>query len=271
MRTYLAKPLAFAFFVSVTACGGDDTAPANPSANDNTGGMGSSGSAGSQPISSTGGASGTGGSISNDGSSALDLGVSPVTDARDASLATSADAAGGDSATGNVITDPSAEDVAGTSWSKIGGCGTYSQSSTVFHTGAHSAQVTARTGAFCGVANGSLPLTDGAYNVSAWGRWEAGATGLTTLNLRLSARVDCENPTSQKFVTIVNSVAADPGMWVSLNGPLTVQAAATDGGNLAACSTAGQTLSHIYIFLEQVDGSSFPDLFMDDLTAQSSL
>jgi hypothetical protein len=273
MNTYLAKPVALAIFLSVAACGGDDTSASNQPGGDNTGGTGTAGSAGTNAGTSVGGSSGAGGGGSGTGgvvgTGGMSNDASSSGDARDASVANTGDGATSDAAAGNVITDPSVEDAAGTSWSKIGGCGTYTQSSTVFHTGAHSASVTARTGAFCGVANGSLPLVDGSYTVSAFGRWEAGATGLTTVNLRLSARVDCANPASQKFVTIVNSVAADPAMWVSLSGPLNVQTAITDGGNAAACSMTGQTLSHIYIFLEQVNGDVFPDLFMDDLSAQS--
>jgi hypothetical protein len=270
---FLAKRFALAAILSVAACGGDDTSastPGNDANAGNTGGQsgGPSGSSGSGGTSMLGG----GGGSSNDASSASDVGSLSQQDggpakAPDANPGN--DGASPDGASGNVITDPSAEDVAGKSWTKIGGCGTYAQSSTIFHTGTHSAEVSGRTGLFCGVANGSLPLVDATYSVSTWARWEAGDAGLGTLNLRLSARVDCANPATQKFVTIVNSVAAAPGTWVSLTGPLTVQTTPVDGGSAAACSMAGQTLSHIYIFVEQVDGTAFPDLYMDDLSAES--
>jgi hypothetical protein len=231
----------------VVGTGGDTGIDGGADSAVGTGGAGTGGDIGTGGA-GTGGIGGTGGALGTGGTGTSDAGT------------------GTDGGPMNLITDPSVEGTPPGPWLRIGGCGTYAQSSILAHTGTHSAGVTGRSALSCGVANGSMPLVDGSYTLSLWAHFEPGTTGLTTVPFRVTARVDCVNPASQKFVTIVNSVNSDmTNPWTLLSGPLVVQTTVNAAANVAACSTVGQTLSHIYLYLEQPTGTLFPDFYVDDV------
>jgi len=164
----------------------------------------------------------------------------------------------------NLIMDPSAEGTAPGPWTRINQCGTYAQSTAFAHTGTHSAATTGRNMAVCGVANGSLPLVAGTYSVSLYALFDPGSTGLTTMPFRLRVRTDCSG-SGQNYLTIVDSVTAQAGMWTPITGSFTVSTTAPVPAGDAGCSVAGQTISKIYVYIEQSSGTVFPDIYMDDL------
>jgi hypothetical protein len=196
----------------------------------------------------TGGMSGTGGAVGTGG--------------------TDAGGSGTGGAPVNLIMDPSAEGAPPGPWTRINQCGTYGQSTLFAHTGTYSAGATGRSMASCGVANGSLPGVDGTYQVSVYALFDPGTTGLTTMPFRLNTRTDCTpmGSTFQTRVTLVDSVTAQAGTWVHITAPITVSTQAPAPNGTAGCPMAGQTISKIYIDIEQASGTTgFPDIYMDDL------
>ncbi len=114
------------------------------------------------------------------------------------------------------------------------------QTTTFVHSGAAAGAAVARTAAWQGIAT-SVPNGPATYAVSLEVLQDSGAP----LTLALSAKLTCGSDT---FPTIA-SASTESGVWTSLEGTLTVP---------AGCTAA-------VVYVQQFDGSTFPDLYLDDL------
>jgi hypothetical protein len=82
--------------------------------------------------------------------------------------------------------------------------------------------------------------------VTAWALQD----GTDAIQLVLSGRLDCDGVTSYPYIA---GATAAQDTWVVLSGTLTVP---------SGCSDA-------LLYLNQGTGSTFPDLYIDDVTADS--
>jgi hypothetical protein len=138
------------------------------------------------------------------------------------------------------------------------------QSTEFAHGGTYGVGLTGRTDASSGPGNGSLPIATGVYFVTLFGLFDpgvapGGGTPLATLNGRLIAKVQCAI-SGPMFVTIVDHQAMTPNTWTEFHGYLTVQ-------HTTNCGVANDTINSILVYLEQADGTVFPDLYVDDVSA----
>jgi GH35 family endo-1,4-beta-xylanase len=117
------------------------------------------------------------------------------------------------------------------------------QSTSVVHDGAAAGVASGRTDAWQGPAY-NAPAGPGTYDVSIYAQQSSGSA----LTLALSTKLTCGG--SDSFGTI-GSASAASGAWTKLQGTLTVP---------AGCSAT-------VIYVQQLGGSVFPDLYVDDLVA----
>lgn len=113
----------------------------------------------------------------------------------------------------------------------------------VVHGGSQAIVASGRTASWQGPSH-FLPTGQGAYAVSLFARQDSGAS----VELMLSAKLVCNG--AETFSTIAAANAAS-GTWVELAGTLNVP---------AGCTT-------VQAYVQQNGGSSFPDLYADDLSA----
>jgi hypothetical protein len=114
------------------------------------------------------------------------------------------------------------------------------QTTTFVHSGAAAGAAVARTAAWQGIAT-AVPNGPATYEVSLEVLQDSGAP----LTIALSAKLTCGSDT---FPTIA-SASSESGVWTKLQGTLTVP---------AGCTAA-------VVYVQQFDGSTFPDLYLDDL------
>jgi endo-1,4-beta-xylanase len=140
----------------------------------------------------------------------------------------------------NVISNSGFES-GGAGWAAFGG--TFVVSTAYAHSGAQSGLDTDRTASWNGPSY-ELPTSAATYSVTAWGL----QTGTSTIQLVLNGRLVCGGETSYPFIAAAD---AAPTTWVVLAGTLTVPSGCTD----------------VLLYLNQGTGSSYPDLYIDDVTA----
>lgn len=128
-------------------------------------------------------------------------------------------------------------------WGPFGA--TFVRSSTKFHGGAFSAQSTGRTATWQGPSI-QLPTGAGSYEVHAFALQDSAAAQ----GVILSAALTCNG--AQTFPTIATATP-DGNTWLEMSGTLTVP---------AGCTTA-------QLYLQQNGGSTFPDLYLDDVTLKA--
>jgi len=126
-------------------------------------------------------------------------------------------------------------------WFTFGGG--LAQSSTFAHSGSFSGLNSGRTASFNGPAF-SFPIGAGKYSASLWALQNSGSS----LPFVLSVKTHCDGVDNFPFLGLVNGPS---GTWVQLSGTFTVPANCTE----------------VTLFLNQNGGSSFPDMYVDDLVA----
>ena len=140
----------------------------------------------------------------------------------------------------NVISNSGFES-GGAGWSAFGG--TFAASTAFAHSGSQSGVDTDRTASWNGPSY-ELPTSAATYAVTAWGL----QTGTSSIQLVLSGRLVCGGETSYPFIAAAD---ADPNTWGILAGTLAVPSGCTD----------------VLLYLNQGTGSTYPDLYIDDVTA----
>jgi len=126
-------------------------------------------------------------------------------------------------------------------WFTFGGG--LSQSSAFAHSGSFSGLNSGRTASFNGPAF-SFPTGAGKYTASLWALQNSGST----FPFVLSVKTHCNGTDNFPFLGQVNAAS---GTWVQLSGSFTVPANCTE----------------VTLFLNQNGGSTFPDMYVDDLVA----
>jgi GH35 family endo-1,4-beta-xylanase len=126
-------------------------------------------------------------------------------------------------------------------WFTFGGG--LSQSSAFAHSGTFSGLNSGRTATFNGPAF-SFPTGAGKYTASLWALQNSGST----FPFVLSVKTHCNGADNFPFLGQVNAAS---GTWVQLSGSFTVPANCTE----------------VTLFLNQNGGSTFPDMYVDDLVA----
>ena len=126
-------------------------------------------------------------------------------------------------------------------WFTFGGG--LAQSSAFAHSGSFSGLNSGRTASFNGPAF-SFPTGAGKYTASLWALQNSGSS----LPFVLSVKTHCDGVDNFPFLGLVNAAS---GTWVQLAGTFTVPANCTE----------------VTLFLNQNGGSTFPDMFVDDLVA----
>jgi endo-1,4-beta-xylanase len=126
-------------------------------------------------------------------------------------------------------------------WSGFGAA--VAQSTTVVHGGVAAGVASGRTDTWQGPAY-DVPTGQGSYDMSIYALQSSGST----LTLALSAKLTCGGVDS--FATI-GSASAASGAWTKLAGTLSIP---------AGCSAS-------VAYVQQLGGSVFPDLYVDDLVA----
>jgi endo-1,4-beta-xylanase len=126
-------------------------------------------------------------------------------------------------------------------WFTFGGG--LAQSSTFAHSGGFSGLNSGRTASFNGPAF-SFPTGAGKYSASLWALQNSGSS----LPFVLSVKTRCNGVDNFPFL---GQVVGAPGTWVQLSGTFTVPANCTE----------------VTLFLNQNGGSTFPDMYVDDLVA----
>jgi GH35 family endo-1,4-beta-xylanase len=126
-------------------------------------------------------------------------------------------------------------------WFTFGGGLT--QSADFAHSGSFSGKNSGRTASFNGPAF-SFPTGAGTYTASLWALQNSGST----FPFVLSAKTHCNGVDNFPFLGQVNAAS---GSWVQLSGTFTVPAGCTE----------------VTLFLNQNGGSTFPDMYVDDLVA----
>lgn len=127
-------------------------------------------------------------------------------------------------------------------WFTFGGG--LAQSSDFAHSGSFSGKNSGRTATFNGPAF-SFPTGAGKYTASLWALQNSGST----FPFVLSVKTHCNGADNFPFLGQVNAAS---GSWVQLSGSFTVPANCTE----------------VTLFLNQNGGSTFPDMYVDDLVAQ---
>jgi GH35 family endo-1,4-beta-xylanase len=131
----------------------------------------------------------------------------------------------------------------GAGWAAFGG--TFSVSTAFAHSGTQSGLDADRSASWNGPSY-ELPASPATYAVTAWALQD----GTDAIQLVLSGRLDCDGVTSYPYIA---GATAAQDTWVVLSGTLTVP---------SGCSDA-------LLYLNQGTGSTFPDLYIDDVTADS--
>ena len=155
-----------------------------------------------------------------------------------------------------------------TGWSAFGGDGTLGLSSSYWHTGQFSVDLSGRSKAFQGPSY-ALPTGLGRYTIGIWAM-QAQDTSPPQPNLIAQIRLVCLNSTS--YVTVQSGVgtSAPAGIWVHLVGDVDTR---TDPGVAADCFADGAGLVRsATLFVNQADSSgvtALPDLYADDLVVES--
>jgi hypothetical protein len=126
-------------------------------------------------------------------------------------------------------------------WSGFGA--SMAQTTSVVHGGAAAGVATGRTDTWQGPAY-TVPTGQGSYDVSIYAQQSSGVTQ----TLALSAKLTCGGVDS--FATI-GSASAASGTWTKLQGTLSIP---------AGCSGT-------VVYVQQFGGTTFPDLYVDDLVA----
>jgi GH35 family endo-1,4-beta-xylanase len=126
-------------------------------------------------------------------------------------------------------------------WFTFGGG--LSQSSAFAHSGTFSGLNSGRTATFNGPAF-SFPTGAGKYTASLWALQNSGSD----LPFVLSVKTHCNGTDNFPFL---GQVTGTSGTWVQLSGSFTVPANCTE----------------VTLFLNQNGGSTFPDMYVDDLVA----
>jgi len=126
-------------------------------------------------------------------------------------------------------------------WFTFGGG--LAQSSAFAHSGGFSGLNSGRTASFNGPAF-SFPTGAGKYTASLWALQNSGST----FPFVLSVKTHCNGVDNFPFLGQVNAAS---GSWVQLSGSFTVPANCTE----------------VTLFLNQNGGSTFPDMYVDDLVA----
>ena len=126
-------------------------------------------------------------------------------------------------------------------WFTFGGG--LAQSSAFAHSGGFSGLNSGRTASFNGPAF-SFPTGAGKYTASLWALQNSGSS----LPFVLSVKTHCNGVDDFPFLGLVN---APSGSWVQLSGAFTVPVNCTE----------------VTLFLNQNGGSTFPDMYVDDLVA----
>ncbi len=126
-------------------------------------------------------------------------------------------------------------------WFTFGGG--LSQSAAFAHSGGFSGLNSGRTASFNGPAF-SFPTGAGKYTASLWALQNSGST----FPFVLSVKTHCNGVDNFPFLGQVNAAS---GTWVQLSGSFTVPANCTE----------------VTLFLNQNGGSTFPDMYVDDLVA----
>ncbi|HTQ04504.1 MAG TPA: endo-1,4-beta-xylanase, partial [Polyangiaceae bacterium] len=127
-------------------------------------------------------------------------------------------------------------------WFTFGGGLT--QSSAFAHSGSFSGLNNGRTASYNGPAF-SFPTGAGTYTASLWALQNSGTDGFPFV---LSVKTHCNGADNYPFLGQVNAAS---GTWVELSGTFTVPANCTE----------------VTLFLNQNGGSTFPDMYVDDLVA----
>jgi endo-1,4-beta-xylanase len=140
----------------------------------------------------------------------------------------------------NIITNSDFES-GGSGWAAFGG--TFNVSSSFAHAGTHSGADTGRTASYMGPSY-TIPAGPATYTVTAWALQD----GTSSIQLVLNGRLECGANTTYPYIAGA-TVAQDT--WVVLTGTLTVP---------SGCTNA-------LIYLNQGTGTTFPDLYIDDVTA----
>jgi GH35 family endo-1,4-beta-xylanase len=125
------------------------------------------------------------------------------------------------------------------SWGAFGA--TFDRTTDFAHSGAYSGVSSARSATWNG-PSAFLPTGAGVYNVEIFALQNSGAA----MNLLLSAKLACNG--SESFPTLA-APSVPSGAWTQVNGTLNVP---------AGCST-------VQVYLQQNGGSTFPNLYVDDL------
>ena len=130
-------------------------------------------------------------------------------------------------------------------WFTFGGG--LAQSSAFAHSGGFSGLNSGRTASFNGPAF-SFPTGAGKYTASLWALQNSGSS----LPFVLSVKTHCDGVDNFPFL---GQVIGASGTWVQLSGAFTVPANCTE----------------VTLFLNQNGGSTFPDMYVDDLLALPTL
>jgi len=129
-------------------------------------------------------------------------------------------------------------------WFPFGG--NVSQTTAFVHGGAAAGVDTGRTANFMGPSY-VLPSGEASYDVSIFALQNSGSA----ITLALSGKLTCNGSDSFPFL---GAASAPSGAWTKLAGTLTVP---------AGCSAA-------QIYVQQLDGTTNPDLFVDDLVVNAN-
>jgi hypothetical protein len=119
------------------------------------------------------------------------------------------------------------------------------QTTAFIHSGAAAGVVSGRTANWQGPSY-RLPSGEASYQVGLYALQNGGSA----VTLALSAKLTCNG--SDSFPTIA-SASSPSGAWTNLQGTLTIPAGCTDA----------------QVYVQQFDGTTFPDVYVDDLVVNA--